>query len=114
MKKIVLALALISTVSSFATGYEVVQKNNGDRYFVNTCLDRITDTKAKDLLVEVRFGNGTEKLKQFASDIDSSASLEEISKIVADVERANDLCYAGEVYGYEVLKHIVKSTLQAQ
>ena len=111
MKKLILGLALLTSISSIATGYQVIKKSNGDRYFANTCLGRITDQKAKDLLIEVKYGQGTEKLEQFALDLNSDASLDEIAAIVANVERANDLCYAGEVYGYEVLKHIVGSSL---
>lgn len=111
MKKIVLGLALLTSASSFATGYRVVERSNGDRFFANVCLSKITDQKAKDLLVEVKYRTGTEKLEQFAEELNTDASLKEIEAIVADVERANDLCYAGEVYGYEVLKHIVESTL---
>ena len=101
----------MTSVTSFATGYQVIKKSNGDRNFLNTCLSEITDQKAKDLLVEVKYGNGTEKLEQFAAELNTNASLDEIAKKVADMERANDLCYAGEVYGYEVLKHIVESSL---
>ena len=111
MKKLLLGLTLLTSMSSFATGYQVIEKTSGDRYFLNTCLSELTDQKAKDLLVEVKYKNGTEKLEQFAAELNIDASLSEIAAKVADVERANDLCYAGEVYGYEVLKHIVKSSL---
>lgn len=111
MKRMVLGLAILISTTTFANGYKLVQKSNGDRYFINTCLSEITDQKAKDLLIEVKYGNGTEKLEQFATDLNTEASLEEIAAKVSEVERANDLCYAGEVYGYEVLKHIVESSL---
>lgn len=111
MKKLCFGLTLLVSMSTFATGYKLIKMSNGDRYFINTCLSEISDQKAKDLLVEIKYGNGTEKLEQFASELNTEASLDDIAAKVAEVERANDLCYAGEVYGYDVLKHIVESSL---
>lgn len=128
MKKLLIGLTFIVTSSAFAAAMPWAnQIHHAGWLGFDSCREnmltaiQITDNeankadliKALAIIYEVRGAQTDVRLQELLADMDVAEDVT-VTDVAVEVFRADlnrDLCYAGEIHGYGVLKHIVENNL---